>query len=155
MRIRLLIGALACLTAALAGCDDDEQTTATTPVVSTTSPAPAGATGAGGAPGPASVDDVAACLDAAGFEATPSDAELPGVDAAYERLDVAQGNLDDAAVIVVFETEDDAQAAEPKIEDAAGAADVEAVGNVVYGIDAAADFTSAEELVIKGCLPAG
>jgi hypothetical protein len=154
MRRLVALLALACLSAPLAACGDDETTTSA-PAVSTTSTGATGATGAGGAPGPISAADVAACLDTAGFEATPSDAELVGVESAYERLDVARGDLDQAAIVVVFESDADAQAEEPNLEAAAGVADVKAAGNVVYGFDAAADFSPAEELVVKGCLPAG
>ena len=137
-----------------AACGDDETTTVVPPAA-TTSTGATGATGAGGAPGPASVDDIAACLDDAGFDSAPDADQLIGVDASYERLDVAQGDLDEAAAIVVFETEQDAKAERDAVAAAAGVAAVKQAGNVVYGFDSVADFSPAEELVIAGCLPSG
>lgn len=154
MSAGLLAIALACVVLVAGGCGGDDTAT-TSAAVSTTSTGTPGATGAGGAPGPASVDDVDACLHGAGFEATPDDSSLIGVKAPYERLDVPQGDLTGAAVILVFATEQDARAEQGNVGAAAGLVDVKAAGNVVLGFDSAADFSSADELVIKGCLPAG
>jgi hypothetical protein len=154
MRWRLLAGVLACAAFLVGSCGDDDATTSTPPA-STTSTGATGATGAGGAPGPASVDDVAACLEDAGFDATPDDSELIGIDAPYDRLDVSQGDLEAAVVILVFDSEQDARAQKRKVGAAAGLTGVKVAANAVYGFNSAADFSPAEELVIKGCLPAG
>ena len=149
------IALLACAGLALAACGGDDDATTTAPPAATTSTGATGATGAGGAPGPASAADVAACLGEVGFEATPDDAQLPGIAAAYERLDVAEGELDEAAVIVVFESDQDAKAQKGAVAAAAGIGGVKLAGNAVYGFNSAADFSEAEELVIGGCLPSG
>jgi hypothetical protein len=149
------IAMLACVVVLIPACGGDDDTTTSAPPATTTTTGPTGATGTGGAPGPASVDDVAACLRESGFDASPDDAQLVGIDAPYERLDVAQGELDEAAVIVVFESDADAEAQKSAVGAAAGVSDVKLAGNTVYGLDSAADFSPAEELVIRGCLPAG
>jgi len=156
MNSRLPLAAFACLALLAAGCGgDDEETTTTTSSTSTIGATGAtGATGGEGVAATATADQVLACLDETGLEAATNDNELIGVESPYERVDVGQDDLDQAAVIVVFGSEDDAQAEEQNLEVAAGVADVQTVGNVVYGFDSSADFSSSEELVIEGCLPA-
>lgn len=159
MNPKLLIyalGAVASLALVGGACGGDDEETSTTSTAATSATTGAtGATGAEGLPGDVTASDVLTCLDGAGFEAATNDNELIGVESTYERVDVGQDDLDQAAVIVVFESGHDAQAEEHNLEAAASVADVKAVGNVVWGIDSSADFSESEQLVIEGCLPAG
>jgi hypothetical protein len=161
MNRKLLICALAALASlafAGAGCGgDDEETTVTPTTTTTTSTGATGATGAtgeSGVSGTATSEDVLACLQDANLDATTNEDRFLGLEADYERIDVGDGaELDQAAVIAIFSDEQTASDELSTAEVALGVNDVKQAGNVVWGIDAVADFTPSDEEAIEGCLP--
>jgi hypothetical protein len=160
MNRKLLICALAALASlafAGAGCGGDDEETTVTPTTTTTTTGATGATGAtgeSGVSGTATSDDVLACLQDADLDATTNEDRFLGLEADYERIDVGDGaELDQAAVIAIFADEQTASDELSTAEVALGVTDVKQAGNVVWGIDAVADFTPADEEAIEGCLP--
>ena len=160
MNRRLLICALAALASlafAGAGCGGDDEETTVAPTTTTTTTGATGATGAtgeSGVSGTATSDDVLACLQDADLDAATNEDRFLGLDADYERVDVGDGaELDQAAVIAIFEDEQTASDELSTAEVALGVNDVKQAGNVVWGIDAVADFTPEDEEAIEGCLP--
>src|SRR5687768_8925631 len=160
MNRKLLICALAAfasLAFAGAGCGGDDEETTVTPTTTTTTTGATGATGAtgeSGVSGTATSDDVLACLQDADLDATTNEDRFLGLEADYERIDVGDGaELDQAAVIAIFSDEQTASDELSTAEVALGVNDVKQAGNVVWGIDAVADFTPSDEEAIEGCLP--
>ena len=150
------LAALASLSVVGGACgDDDDEETTTSPATTTTSGATGatGATGESGVSGTVTADDVLACLDGQGLDASVNDSEFLGLEADYERVDVAEGDLDTAATIAIFDSEQTASDELQTAEVAMGVADVKQAGNTVWGIDSAADFSPEDERAIEGCLP--
>ena len=148
------LAALASLSVA-AGCGGDDETATTSPATTTTAGATGatGATGESGVTGTVTADDVLACLQDAGLDATTNDDKFLGLESDYERVTVAEGDLESAAEIAVFSDEQSAKDELSTAEVALGVANVKRAGNVVYGIDAAAEFTPDDEKAVAGCLP--
>jgi hypothetical protein len=150
--------ALTVLALGLGACGGDEDEVTIPPP--TTVAGPTGATGAtgeagAGLPSPATAGEISSCLSDAGIEVTPSDSEVAGVEGTYERLDIALGDLAQGGLVVVFESEQDAEAQEPNVEAGGGISQVEVTGNAVWGIDAAAGESEQERASIEGCMPSG
>ncbi len=158
MNPKLLICALAVLASLAvigAGCggDDDETTTSSTTPTTSGATGATGATGESGVSGTVTAEDVLACLDGATLDATTNDSEFLGLESDYERVDIAEGDLDTAATIAIFDSEQTAGDELSTAEVAMGVADVQQAGNTVWGIDSAADFSPEDEKAIEGCLP--
>jgi hypothetical protein len=135
------------------GGDDDETTTPLPTTTAAGATGPTGPTGEQGASGTVTADDVLTCLDEAGLDASTSDTEFLGLEADYERVDIAQGDLDTAATMAIFTSAEDAESELSTAEVALGVADVQQSGNVDWGIDAAAEFSPDEQKAIEDCLP--
>ena len=129
------IAALCALALAASACGGDDEEPTTTD---------AGTTGAAGVTGSTGValtaDDLVTCLNDAGLDASIDEPVL-GLESEHEAVSVAIGDLDEGAALVVFGGEEQAEAEAEAVDALAGVANTEVAGNVIWGLDAAADET--------------
>jgi hypothetical protein len=142
------LGVICALAIALSACGGDDEEPATT------TSTPAGASGAtGGVGAVVTADDLVSCLDGAGLEATVDDSPVIGLEGQHEKVYLALGDSDEAAVFAVFASAEAAEAEAEAFDALGGVANTQVAGNIAYGFDAGADETPEDEAAVEGCLP--
>jgi hypothetical protein len=87
------------------------------------------------------------------LEASVDDSPVLGLEAEHEKVYLALGDSDQAAVFAVFDSAEAADAEGEAFDALGGVADTQVSGNVAWGFDSAAEETPDDEAAVEGCLP--